>query len=747
MKMPLQTRVSAFITLIIILISSISTYLFITTHKQSKERGMIARGTALSFALSKAAEDGIINEDLDLLKKASAIIMAPDVVMAEVYSNIWEPLDAYPIGKMKDPAHQEAVAHFATNTSQFSVPVSSGRDFYAPILFRPSEDSPDSTVGYARIVLSTAAVQKEIGRIILTNLAVSAGITLFAIISINVLIGRLVINPVMSLYGSVSLFKEGRLPEMNPVLERSADELRELAREFTRVCRSFREKEDRLVESDRRIRSLFERVDHAIFRLDGDGLIIEANRRFRDMFGDAQGLCDILAGYGSVTDCLKKTVMDKELHLEDAAAGNKGRGLVIALSLYPETGPDGAVKGFDGYIIDVTEKKRLEERLIRSQKMEAVGTLAGGMAHDFNNLLTAILGYSEIILSMTKEGDPFNKPATIIYDAAKRGADFGRKILAITRKEKLETKPMDINQVVRSAIELLQRSIPKNIEIVTELNEGIPIIKADASQLQQVIINLAVNARDAMPGGGRLAIETSVVGAETGGSNDLHFRTGTGGFIKLSVADTGVGIDTVTQRKIFDPFFTTKEMGKGTGLGLYIVHSIISNHGGYINLYSEPFKGTQFNIYLPVSSAAEPDEAAEIVNITGSGTLLVIDDESDVRELCRDMLEPLGYTVMVASSGMAGVNIFREMKDAVRLVILDMVMPKMSGTEVFQALRTINPAVKILLCSGYSQNGFAGIDELLRRGAAGFIQKPFSRQNIGIAIKKALSAVPDKGDT
>ncbi|MDA8431720.1 MAG: response regulator, partial [Nitrospiraceae bacterium] len=320
----------------------------------------------------------------------------------------------------------------------------------------------------------------------------------------------------------------------------------------------------------------------------------------------------------------------------------------------------------------------------------------------------------------------------------KRGADFGKKILTITRKEKMETKLVNVNEIVRQSVELLQRSIPKDVEIAVILDEKLPFTKADPSQVQQVIINLALNGRDAMPKGGRLTIETSAAGVENGAANTAG-ATG-GGFVRLSISDTGVGIDTVTQRKIFDPFFTTKEMGKGTGLGLYIVHSIVNNHGGYINLYSEPLKGTQFNIYLPVSGGEETAEQLDPTRIGGTDTILVIDDESDVRELCRDMLEPLGYTVLAAGSGSAGINIYREMKGAISLVILDMIMPKMGGSEVFQSLRAIDPGVRVILCSGYSQNGFAGIDALLKRGAVGFVQKPFSRQSIAVAIKKAISS-------
>jgi CheY-like chemotaxis protein/two-component sensor histidine kinase len=335
----------------------------------------------------------------------------------------------------------------------------------------------------------------------------------------------------------------------------------------------------------------------------------------------------------------------------------------------------------------------------------------------------------------TKEGDPFHKPASIIHEAATRGAEFGKKILSMTRKQQLESKPVDLNEIVKNSLELLRRSMPKSIEIVTSLHDRLPMTTADPSQMQQVIINLAVNARDAMPGGGRLTIETgpapsaeAVPGAPEGA-----------GFIKLSVSDTGRGIDKETQAKIFDPFFTTKEVGKGTGLGLYIVHSIVQNHGGYINLYSESGRGTRFNIYFPVTSAAAPEISQEQVDLTGSGTILVIDDEPHVRELCRDMLGSFGYTVLLADGGISGINLFRERRGDIAMVILDMIMPKMGGSEVFHSIRTIDPEARILLYSGYSHDSFAGINELLKQGAAGFIQKPFSHQDIGLAIKKILS--------
>ena len=734
MRLSLQAKISILIAVIIVLSIGISTYLFTAAHSRSKENGRVLRGMALISSLSKSAEEGLINEDLNLIKKAAYVIKAPDVDLAQVYSDIWEPVDAYPFEKLKELPAPAAIEHFRNDPSPFYIKNKNSYDFYSQVFYQASEEAAPVTIGFVRIVLSSADVQKELRGIVFNNFILFLVITIIAIFSINTLITRIVIRPVLDLHKSVSRFKEGALPDTVSV--HASDEIGELSLEFNKMSRAIKERNDKLVESEERIKSLFERVEHAIFGLDSEGNIIEANTKFTDMFGTVKNICSLLSSEKKAQECLYNSISNKVVHAEERVMGKFGNEIIVLLSMYPEIDGNGNVEGYDGYIIDITEKKRLEERLIRSQKMEAVGTLVGGMAHEFNNLLTAILGYSEIMLSMTAEGDQYYKPVNIIHEAAKRGADFGRKILTITRKEKIETKPVNINDVIKNSIDLLQRSIPKDIEIIVKLSDDIPPINADPSQIQQVIVNLAINARDAMPDGGKLFIETSAISAEDDFPGDMHAARKA--FIKLSVSDTGTGIDIETQNKIFDPFFTTKEVGKGTGLGLYMVHSIINNHGGYINLYSEPLRGTQFNIYLPVSRLIEPEVAHDNQSLQGSGTILVIDDEVDVRELCKDLLRTLGYSVLLADSGSEGIKIYREKKDEIALVILDMIMPKMGGREVFQSLKVINPEVKVLLCSGFSQNGFGGIEELLRNGAVEFVQKPFSRQAIGLAIKKAF---------
>ena len=502
-------------------------------------------------------------------------------------------------------------------------------------------------------------------------------------------------------------------------------------------------KADRLKELSK-FKQMIESAFDVIVITDANGYITYANPAFVHLTGftvsEALGKKTNILKSGHHDNNFYKALWDKikggDIWRGDFINKKKSGEIYYASSVIFPIYTEGQVN-FASIQRDVTQEKRLYEQLLRAQKMDAIGTLAGGIAHDFNNLLTAILGYSEIMLSLTKEGDQFYKPVTIIQNAAEKGAELAKKILTITRKEKMETRPVDINEVVKNSMELLQRSIPMSIEIVTNLREDLPKIKADPSQMQQVIMNLCVNARDAMPEGGKLIIETSSVGTEHGAASGI--ASDNGELVKLSISDTGTGMDNDTQRKIFDPFFTTKESGKGTGLGLYIVHSIINNHGGYINLYSEPFKGTQFKIYLPTTTDKGIGESRNYVDIKGSGMVLVIDDEPDIRELCRDIMEPLGYKVLLAGSGIDGINLFRRMKDDIELVVLDMIMPKMGGQEVFQALRNIEPEVKILICSGYSQAGFAGIETLLKLGGTLFIQKPFTRQSIGQAIKKILN--------
>lgn len=382
---------------------------------------------------------------------------------------------------------------------------------------------------------------------------------------------------------------------------------------------------------------------------------------------------------------------------------------------------------------DITQEKRLYEQLIRAQKMEAIGTLAGGFAHDFNNILTSILGYAELILHTMPEDNKYYTHVKVISESAKKAGELTKRILSITRKEQLVMKPTQINDIVKEVVAIISHSLPKNIEIITELSPAIPPTLADPTQIHQVILNLCVNARDAMPEGGTLTITTSLGSA----LHHTELNAGQPQYITITVKDTGIGMPLEIQQKVFDPFFTTKEKGKGTGLGLYVVHSIVTKHNGYINIQSEPNKGTEFTVYLPLKTPTISHQSTLAETFTASGTALVIDDEEDVRNICKELLLTLGYDeVITAADALEGIQKYSELKDKIKFVILDMLMPQIDGAEAFKRLKALNPDVKVIISSGYTQDGYEGIERLLKAGAVGFIQKPYTLQTLMSTLKQ-----------
>ncbi|MEK6692184.1 MAG: PAS domain S-box protein [Nitrospirota bacterium] len=408
----------------------------------------------------------------------------------------------------------------------------------------------------------------------------------------------------------------------------------------------------------------------------------------------------------------------------------------VSTIIFPIIGSDGSITHFVAVQRDVTEEKKLYEQLLRSQKMEAIGTLAGGIAHDFNNILTSVLGYAELLKSSFSHDSELFRYSDIIEKSAKRGSDLSKKILSVTRKERLEFKPVNLNSVVMETVELLKRSMPKEIDLDIKLDEGLPNIKADYSQISQVILNLVINARDAMPQGGKILISTSLMGSENGAASGLSPEMGAT-FVRLTVEDMGTGIPKEYQSKIFDPFFTTKDVGKGTGLGLYIVHSIVTNHGGYISLYSEPNKGARFNAYFPAFLETIVSVTEEEISKAKGETVFIIDDEVYICDLYNDVLSKAGYKVLKTTDAREGVRIFKENPE-IEIVILDLVMPQMNGREVFQILTQLNSDVRVILSSGYSKELFADIDKMIDSGAKAFMQKPVSPKTLLTTISKVL---------
>jgi signal transduction histidine kinase/ActR/RegA family two-component response regulator len=388
---------------------------------------------------------------------------------------------------------------------------------------------------------------------------------------------------------------------------------------------------------------------------------------------------------------------------------------------------------------EVLERKRAEQELRQSQKMEAVGRLAGGVAHDFNNLLTAILGYGDLLYDALDENPTLQGEADEIRKAANRAASLTRQLLAFSRRQLMVSEVVHLNELVSGMEKMLRRLIGEDVEVATALDPALGAVKADPGQLEQVLLNLALNARDAMPQGGRLTIETANVHVDESYSVTHSALVRPGAYVLLSVSDTGVGMDEATRLRVFEPFFTTKEPGKGTGLGLAMVYGIVKQTGGFIWVYSEPDRGTTFKVYLPITEETKgsarvsaPPETA----VRGEETILLVEDEDPVRALARRMLEAAGYRVLEARQGAEALEIAENFTDPIHLVLTDTVMPGMGGPELAGLLAESHPETRALFMSGYADD--AVLRHGILEGDAPFLQKPFTAGMLTRRVREVL---------
>ena len=387
---------------------------------------------------------------------------------------------------------------------------------------------------------------------------------------------------------------------------------------------------------------------------------------------------------------------------------------------------------------DITEQKYLEKQIRQTQKMEAVGQLSGGIAHDFNNLLGVIIGYSEILEQRLPPNDPLHKECLQIKKAGQSAASLTRQLLAFSRQQVLEPRILDLNAIVLNVEKMLRRLIGEHIDLRTNLDQTLGCVKADQSQIEQVIINLAVNARDAMAHGGKLMIETTNIHLDEDYAR-RHPPQLPGSYVLLTVADTGMGMDAETQARIFEPFFTTKEIGKGTGLGLSTVYGVVRQSGGHIWVYSEPGQGTTFKIYLPMAgqaARAKQSTAAPAEFLRGSETILLVEDEEALRGLTRDLLEASGYTVLEAELPGAATEIARHYGGPIHLLLTDMVMPGMNGKGLSHEIDWHAPEMKVIYMSGYTGFTHTGLSD----AEMALLVKPFTRETLLRKVREALES-------
>jgi PAS domain S-box-containing protein len=525
---------------------------------------------------------------------------------------------------------------------------------------------------------------------------------------------------------------------------------------------ALRSAQEALRRSEINFRSLVTNAPYGICRCNAAGVLLDANPAMVRMLGytSTTGLVGSnLAGlYGDaqqwflVADHIRSrqefTGMTAEWARRD------GNAISVRLSGRTVAGRDNAQNGgqntgrnrgqnedliFELYAEDVTEQRRLEQQLRQAQKMEAVGRLAGGIAHDFNNLLMVISGYCEFLLERIGPDPALRGPAQEIANAANRATSLTKQLLAFSRKQMLAPKVLDLNAVVTENLKMLNRLIGEDIDLLMVPGSELGAVKADPGQIEQVIMNLAVNARDAMPRGGRLTIETSNATLDEDYAR-LHTPVAPGEYVMLAISDTGVGMDVETQNHVFEPFFTTKGH-KGTGLGLSTVYGIIKQSGGYIWVYSESGKGTSFKIYLPRVSATgetihvQPPETAPVEQ--GHETILVVEDEVNLRRLARQYLEKQGYTVLEAVDGSAAINISSSYPGPIHLLLTDVIMPGMNGKELAERLTALRPETRVLYMSGYTEN-VIGHNGTLDNGVT-LLPKPFTLPALKAKVREMLT--------
>lgn len=503
--------------------------------------------------------------------------------------------------------------------------------------------------------------------------------------------------------------------------------------------------EQALRRSEARYRSLVQSSVYGIYRSSLEGRFLDVNPALITMLG-----------YGSAEEVLlldpeRDVFAQPEEHdrlIEDFRRTGRldgfevkwkrkdGSAITVRISGRAVSSADEPADVLEAIAEDITERRALEDQFRQAQKMEAVGRLAGGVAHDFNNLLMVISGYAEVILGQMDGGNPLYEKGRAIQLAADRATTLTRQLLAFSRKQLLELKVVDVNAIVQDMERLLRPLIGENIELITILSPDAAHTRADAGQLEQVIMNLVVNAKDAMPAGGRLTLRTENVAVEESHRRGQHFIR-PGRYVTLLVSDTGTGMDRETQSRIFEPFFTTKEKGKGTGLGLSTVYGIVKQSSGYVMVQSELGSGTAFQIYLPlVEGIAEKHSTAVPEAVGGPETILLVEDEESVRQLVRDTLAAKGYQVLDAENGEAGIAIAAQHSGKIDLIITDVVMPGMGGREMVKQLLEARPETKVLYLSGYTEDAIVS-DGSIEKGTT-FLQKPFTLQNLCRKVREVL---------
>ncbi len=752
-------------TLTIPLIGAISLFIFVYFPAQLERQALKAlegkANQAASVLASKVSESVTAGQRVNLEKELADVGLGEEISYAVI-------LDAS--GHVVAATGRDLAEGASYLRTSARTPVSADGSIYRVSV---PAGPPERHGGRVYLGLSLKELREQERVLRRSTAAISIAIFIFGMV-VMFTISTIVIKPLNRMVQTFREIAEGNLNKRVRVT--SQDEVGNLARSFNTMVdnlqaayqeleqanRSLEERvaqrtwsleqeirerrtaEEALKTSEKKYRTLFEELIDGVLIHTPEGVLVDANPAAVTMLG-----------YESRADLMSVTMEDLFADRDEAArladilereglvngfelSLRKGEEGIAVVSLSANTIRDGfgRIVSYRSIVRDITGIRQLEHQLIESQKLETVGRLAGGVAHDFNNMLNIILGNAQLArMAARKKGD-VSSHILSIEEAVRRAAAIVKQLLAYGRRQVLDLKVVCFNDVVSDFAKMIHRFVGENIEMRLRSGRKVPRVKVDTTQVNQVLLNLVVNARDAMPDGGELTIETRSETIDEAYCR-LNVDARPGRYAVLTVSDTGTGIDEETAKQIFEPFFTTKGLGQGTGLGLSVVYGIVRQHGGFINVYSEPGKGTVFKVYFPaVAEAVRAMETVEEPMKGGSETILIAEDEPSLREVASAMLTALGYQTVLASDGEEAVHIFREKHDEIDLVLLDVVMPRLGGKEAYEEMKKIKPSMNSLFVTGYSLSGIH-TNFILEQGIDA-LQKPYSAELLGKKVREIL---------
>jgi len=752
----IYTTVLLGVIFLVFVLSAIITSFFLWEGRNIQEEELVKRGDFFASRTALLGELGVFSGNRELLLSLCGNVMSDaDIVEVSFYDNNGRLITGKRSkGDIREQLSEEEMAMPANRKK--SLPGNDAKHylFMAPVQTKMHASELDlfnelpgsnqlSTIGWTRVEMSGKTIAMKNREMVRRSLLIAVVLTLAVVALTYLFLRGQIRRPLKQLVAAVEEMGQGKLDQKIEIPV--SNEIGILAEEFNRMADALREREVQLL----RLAKAVEGANEGILIADPQHRVVYVNPAFERMTLRERNevLGSSLIEYidcdkqGDHCEQFKAALEEGKPHILEITITRKDNSAFLAeISISPIFNEKGEKIYTRLVERDITEKDRLEKSLMHSQKMEAVGTLAGGIAHDFNNVLNGIIGYATLAMDSLKgDGSKAQKHLTTIDSLGRRAAGLTQQLLGFARRGKYRSEPLSLNLLADEVTALLSETLDRRINIVRHLAPELPLVKADGNQLHQVLLNLSLNARDAMPEGGTLTFKTDVILVDRKAADKYKYEVNPGWYVQLSISDTGHGMNKETVERIFEPFFTTKEPGKGTGLGLAMVYGIIKNHGGFISVYSVPGTGTTFKIYLPrAEETLKTHTVSKEEKRMANETILVVDDESFIRDMLEEMLTPFGYTVLAAESGEACLEMLTANQPPVDIVLMDLIMPGMGGKKAFAKIKEIYPGIRILISSGYGDE--EDVRDILSSGASGFVQKPYFRDQLVEGIRRALDA-------